>query len=262
LTLAVGWLALASTSAIGQTAAAAPTQNAKPLQFDVVSVKLNKTDSPAIVEPDPRPDGFTVVNMPIKHLLGDAYGIRDDLISGGPSWLVDDHYDVEGKVTSFDSPSSQSLSEAQRTEMIRSLLADRFKLVVHIETKELPVYELIVDKNGPKLKESSPDQQRGFGGRRDEFRAWAVTIPFLAERLSVRLQRTVMDKTGLTGKYDFDLKWDPGQTPAPQDGSPSTPSGEPSLFSALQEQLGLKLVPTKGPVQTLVIEHVERPSEN
>jgi uncharacterized protein (TIGR03435 family) len=237
---------------MGQTAAstaAAPTQSAKPLQFDVVSVKLNKTGSPAIVEPDPRPDGFAVVNMPINHLIGDVYGIRDDLISGSPSWLVYDHYDVEGKVTSFDSGGSQSLSGAQRAEMMRSLLTDRFKLVVHIETKELPIYDLIVDKNGPKLQESSPNQQRSFSGR--TFRARAVTIPFLADRLSVRLQRTVVDKTGLTGKYDFDLSLDL-----------SDPSGVPSLFPALQEQLGLKLVPTKGPVQTLVIDHVERPSEN
>lgn len=262
--LAAGLLALASTCAMGQpdaSAAAAPTQSAK-LAFDVISVKPNETGSRTVVDVDPRPDGFAVVNMPLEHLISDAYGIREDLISGGPSWLFDDHYDIEGKVTSFDSVGSQSLSDAQRTEMIRSLLADRFKLVVHTETEELPMYDLIVDKNGPKLKESSPDQHRSFMGKRGEFQGQDVTISFLAGRLSVRLQRTVVDKTGLTGKYDFDLKWNQDQTPAPQDGSASAPSGEPSLSTAIREQLGLKLVPTKGPVPTLVIDHVERPSEN
>jgi uncharacterized protein (TIGR03435 family) len=164
-------------------------------------------------------------------------------------------------------------------------LADRFKLKIHTETKQLPVYELVAPKGGSKLKEATAGDTYANGikgldgvGRgglmrvgRGQLTAQAVPITSLANMLSQQLQRTVLDKTGLTGKYDLELNWTPdqgsdpmfkGAEGSPQRGDAAPDSSGPSIFTALQEQLGLKLQSAKGPVETLVIDHVEMPSEN
>jgi uncharacterized protein (TIGR03435 family) len=172
--------------------------------------------------------------------------------------------------------------------MIQSLLADRFKLRVSHETKELPVYALVVAKNGPKCQEAKPGDTypngiKGFDGRAQgagSFRAGnghltlqGYPISFLSLLLAERLDRTVLDQTGLKGKYDIALKWTPDEnlaaTPSgPAGGNPGADaaaqpdSSGPSIFTAIQEQLGLKLESTKGPVEIIVIDHIERPSEN
>jgi uncharacterized protein (TIGR03435 family) len=169
--------------------------------------------------------------------------------------------------------------------MLQPLLAERFKLKAHTETKQLPVYELIVAKGGPKLKEATPGDTyaNGFKGPdgvgrggmmrmgRGQLTGQGVPITTLTNLLSQQLQRTVVDKTGLTGKYDLELNWTPeqgegGLGPPPGAASPQAePAPDatgPSIFTALQEQLGLKLQSTKGPVETLVIDHAEMPSEN
>jgi uncharacterized protein (TIGR03435 family) len=174
-----------------------------------------------------------------------------------------------------------------RQQMTQALLADRFKLSIHRETKELPVYALVVAKNGPKLQEAKPDATYSNGlkgpdgvARKGVMRmglgevtGQGLSISSFARLLSQQLGRTVIDKTGLTANYDFTLHWTPeegegqlfkGTGLAPQGADSAAPaeSSGPSLFSAIQEQLGLKLESQKGPVEIIVIDHVEKPSQN
>jgi uncharacterized protein (TIGR03435 family) len=168
--------------------------------------------------------------------------------------------------------------------MIQALLADRCKLTVHHETKELSEYVLVIAKNGPKLQEANlndtypngfkgPNGASGAGMMRmspDHLTAQAVSMTGLVAMLSMQLGATVVDKTGLTGKYDFTVKWAPDMSQSPivggagaGPGAPPPPdTSAPSLFTALEEQLGLRLESQKGPVDIIVIDHVEPPSEN
>jgi uncharacterized protein (TIGR03435 family) len=274
LLLAAAFIVLTAPTATAQATAPTPTAqtvpvpnaNASAIQYDVVSIKPNKSGSGIIYNVDPPPDGYAVNNMPLKMLISNAYGIREDLISGGPRWIETDSYDVQAKVAGSDVAQYRKFSEQQRSRMVQQILAERFKLVVHTETKDLPVYELIVTKNGPKLREAKPNEQTGGGFHSAGVEAEAMPISALANFLSQRLQRAIVDKTGLTGKYDFNLKWADDHSEAPSSamaaGTPSDPSSGLSLFTALQEQLGLKLQPAVGPVETLVIDHIEPPSPN
>ena len=171
--------------------------------------------------------------------------------------------------------------ETQRGLMLQSLLADRCKLKIHFETKEHPTYTLVVAKGGLKLKEADPNNTYANGIKVPEGRprtgvmmlgpygkltGQAIPIPRLAGQLAALIRSPVMDRTGLTGKYDFTLEWSPdeGRGMTMQGAGRPTPSDDsgPSIFTAIQEQLGLKLESTKGPVEYVVVDHVERPSEN
>jgi uncharacterized protein (TIGR03435 family) len=158
----------------------------------------------------------------------------------------------------------EPLTFEQRRTMFQQILADRFKLVAHHETRELPIYQLTIGKNGSKLKESAPDDpastkpsRKGimFGPGRGKVTATGGSLSMFITALSRQLGRIIVDKTGLTGRYDFTLEW------TPDDAAPSDQSG-PGIFTAIQEQLGLKLEPTKGPVDVIVIDHIEKPSAN
>ena len=222
------------------------------------------------------PDGISQSNVPIKSLIASAYGVKDDLVSGGPAWVDSTPYDVEAKVAGPDVPTYKALSNDQRNLMLQALLTDRFKLAVHTETKELPVYELVVAKGGPKLTEAKtgdtypngfkgPDGV-GHGGMmridgRGKLTAQGIPMANLVDILSRQLHRTIVDKTGLTGKYDFNLEYTPddaprGDGPAHGDAAAPDPNG-PTIFTALEEQLGLHLNSTKGPVKTIIIDHIE-----
>jgi uncharacterized protein (TIGR03435 family) len=149
--------------------------------------------------------------------------------------------------------------------MMQSLLADRFKLTVHQETKEMPIYALVVAKNSPKLQPSKAEETE-FGGSRGQFLCQKVPMSMLAGQLRRLLGRPVHDETGLTGEYDFKLEWTPDEPPANAGTAeartaPPDRTG-PSIFTALQEQLGLRLESRKGVVVVLVVDRVERPSEN
>ena len=248
---------------IGQTATPPAQPESKPLQFEVVSIRQNKTGSYISLNKTPR-DGYEVENMLLKILISGAYGIRPDLTSGGPDWIHTAHYDIRAKVAEEDLAAYRALSSKQRDAMVQAVLADRFKLSAHIETKQLPCYELVVAKSGPKLQDSTLTHET-FGANMGSFFTEAIHMPRFAEVLSMYLQRTVADRTGLTGMYKFRLEWTPDRpirsTAASDSPEASEPVG-PSLFTAVEEQLGLKLNPTRGPVDTLVIDHVEPPSEN
>jgi uncharacterized protein (TIGR03435 family) len=208
-----------------------------------------------------------VTNMPLRMLLTFAYDVRDFQVSGGPGWVGSERYDINAK--SEPSAGAQTVSDDPR-KMTDDQRKTAGQLAIHHETKEAPIYALVVAKNGPKLQESQEGAGPSLMGRaRGQFEGKGALMEMLANVLSMQVGRPVVDKTGLTGKYDFKLEWtpDPGQGPGPlgipgPDAPPPTDPNGPSLFAAVQEQLGLRLESTKGPVETIVIDRVEKPSEN
>jgi uncharacterized protein (TIGR03435 family) len=290
LLLMAGSMALAASVALCQGSAAsgeappAAKEDVKVPAFDVVSIKPNKSDN-GMMRIMFKPDGYSATNVSTKLLIQTAYGIREDLISGAPGWAESVRYDFDAKVAGPDVDALKKLSPEQRRSMLQPILTERFKLKVHTEIKQLPVFELVVAKGGPKLKEAAPDARYANGikgpdgvGRagmmrmgRGQLTGQAVPVGNLVNVLSQQLHQTIIDKTGLTGKYDLELTWTPDQGSDPmfkgtdsaqQRDESATDASGPSIFTAVQEQLGLRLQSTKGPVETLVIDHVEMPSEN
>lgn len=274
------------------------TTDATAPAFEVASIKPNHSNENMIMIRF-SPGRFTANGVTIKELIKNAYHVKDDQLSGLPSWVASDRYDIEAKMTDATAEMMQKLpqdqSVAQHRLLIQSLLTDRFKLKVGHETKELPIYALVVAKSGAKLVESTatppppganpPPLTPGGPVRpgmmrmgRGELTASAVPVSILADVLSGEPDiggRVIVDETGLKGKYDLNLHWAPeamaaGMGPGPGAGGPPADAGSapapdstgPSIFTALEEQLGLKLEPRKGPVEILVIENIEKPSEN
>jgi uncharacterized protein (TIGR03435 family) len=194
---------------------------------------------------------LTYANVNLKEAIGQAYKVQQNQISG-PDWLETDRFDIVAKFP--------PQSEAEKVPlMLQALLSDRFKLTLHRETKELPVYALTVARNGPKFKKSETASGITTNSSRTQWHVVAkVSMERFAEFLTSEAGRLVLDKTGLPGSYVMTLDWAPDGAPTGTDDV-----ALPSLFTALQEQLGLKLAFTKAPVETLVIDHVDRtPAEN
>jgi uncharacterized protein (TIGR03435 family) len=260
-----------------------------PPSFDAASIRLNKTSSGLMggschgtdtvysgaLGFSPPPLGRCVMtNASLKMLLQTAYDLRGpeagQRVSAGPNWLDTNRYDVNAKA-------AEPVPEAQLKLMLQTLLADRFQIRLHRESREAPGYALVVAKGGPKLKEAVADEDRKglwqlAGG---PLKGQAASMQTLAQTLSLRLGRPVKDETGLKGAYDFTLTWTPDEREggfqsvlanlppeiAAQLSRNRDPNG-PSLLTALQEQLGLKLEAQKAPLEVLVIDHAELPSEN
>jgi uncharacterized protein (TIGR03435 family) len=245
---------------VASAAFAAAMVLGQPLAFEAASVK--PTDPNARVPLDFRasPGGRLVVtNWTLELILREAYGVRHYQVSGGPSWLTSDHFDITAKAEGDPSREQMML-------MLQTLLADRFKLKVHRETREGAVYALVVAKNGSKLQEvkelKDGDRAGVFTYRTGSPVEPAVSyirtgrkasMPLLVQTLADMVARPVLDQTGIKGEFDFRLEY------AADD---SHLDAFPSLFTAIQEQLGLKLEAQKGPMETLVIDHVEKPSDN
>jgi uncharacterized protein (TIGR03435 family) len=246
--------------------------------YDVASIKPGKPGMGSTLLF--RLDGLTANRMTLKALLREAYGIENDQIVGAPSWVNTQTYDIEAKVDAADAAALERLSEDQRKLMFQSFLAERFQLKVHRETKELSI-ALVIAKNGPKLREAKPgdtypDGIKGPDGKpgghagmmmwgSGRLTGQGISIASMVPPLTQQLGRTVLDKTGLTGRYDVELRWTPDDTSTPATGPDSGTAAEspaPSIFTALQEQLGLKLESRKAPVEVLVIDHVQAPSAN
>jgi uncharacterized protein (TIGR03435 family) len=258
--ISVGALLLASTGLINLRA-----QTPAP-QFEVASIKPNHSASGGMLigmQPGGR---FSATNATVKQLIMIAYGIKPQQLSGGPGWADSDRYDVVAKP---EGPANQD----QIKVMIQGLLADRFKLSLHQDSKEMQIFALVVAKGGPKIeevKEPGPGR-RGIRMGLGLMEAQQTTMPDFAGALSNLAGRTVVDKTGLTGIYNVKLEFTPDESQGrmgrgPGDGKeggppPPDPAG-PSLFIAIQEQLGLKLEAQKGEVVTFMIDHVEKPTEN
>ena len=210
----------------------------------------------------------SMTGVTVKILIQQSYGVRDFQIVGGPSWMGSDRYDIVAKPEGAATPDQVKL-------MTQALLADRFQLKFHRETKELPTYALVVAKGGAKFHESEvvpegSDKPRGtrVSVGRGQFTLQGAAMLALTNQLGQVLGRSVIDKTGLTGNYDFKLEWTPdenqGAVRAPGgDGAPPVnDSAGVSIFTAVQDQLGLKLEATKGPVEILVIDRAEKAAEN
>ena len=249
---------------IGLASAQSPAVAPSPT-FEVASIKPSEPGGRSQIQMAPG-GRFVAKNVNVKFLIQQAYGVRDFQITGGPGWIGSERFDVTAKAESGD-----NMTPDQLKPMLQALLADRFKLTLRRETKELPVYALVVAKNGPRLQqvEGGPSQPKGSQVRmgRGLINAQAAPITLLATQLSNQIGRSVIDRTGLTGNYDFKLEWTPedGQPMALKGGeeSPQPVSGSgPSIFTAVQEQLGLKLESQKGPVEILIIDRIEKPSEN
>jgi uncharacterized protein (TIGR03435 family) len=262
------------------SAAAQPTLAPGP-RFDVASVKRDVSGEPGGM--------FTCVpachveRMTLRDLVIFAYRAHDFQVTGGPGWIDSDRYNIDAKAEGPPSFNQEYVTLQYRR--LQTLLRDRFNLTIHRETKELPVYELTVAKGGSKLQQPNcvqrepgdftiaPGKYCGLIGgsmASGRLQASSTTMANLANFLSSKLSRTVVDKTGITGEFDFQLTFTPDAPavpspdaagPRPADGAAAADLGA-DFFTALHEQLGLKLESAKGPVEILVIDHVERPSEN
>ena len=227
--------------------------------WEVVSVKArdpNDTSNSQSMSMEGR--RFAIVNRPVEGLLRFAYGMHKKQIVGAPGWIATERWDVQGVP---DVPGHPSLKQTQ--SLVRKLLAERFGLKLHEDTKELAVYAITVAKGEEKMARSTgdpngpPDENERSNGGMVTMKMTNMSMGEFATNLGYFLDRPVVDQTGLTGRYDFQLKWTVDESKAPTDGS-----APPGMFTAIQEQLGLKLEPVKVPADVLVIDKVERPSAN
>ncbi len=270
------------------------TQSAPPrLEFEVASIKPTAPGGGDRAFMGTKgPGRFDAENISVRTFIAEAYGVKTFEIYGAPAWLGTDRYDITAKVEA-SSPAKQTVEEmmADRRLRLQTLLEDRCALKVHRETKELPVYALAIAKSGVKVKPPNcvvfdinnrpappaPGEPRpsycgnmrtGRNGANLNLTATGITMKDVVRWLSNTTNRTVIDKTGYAEKFDAVMDWTPDGTlrPSPADDpskpEPSADTVGPSIFTALQEQLGLKLESTKGPVEVLVIDHVEKPSAN
>lgn len=251
-------------------------------EFEVASIKPAAPDERRMfIGPGPG-GGISVTNMTLKQMIQNAWHIMPFQVSGGPAWIDSARYNVVAKPEKKPTP-------AENTRMLQALLRDRFQLAIHSETKEMPLYALVLARKDGKLGENlteskeggctAPDPNQpppllrpggklGCGGAIMSQRAMnGVSVPMteLARSLSLLVGQAVIDKTGLRAKYDYTVEFTPDESAA----LPGVPpvaaladSSKPTLFTALQEQLGLKLESQKGPVEVFVVDRVEKPSEN
>lgn len=244
-----------------------PVPQPTPYSFDVVAIRPSTTDSWKMGM-SMRDGTLQATNLYLKSIITSAYGVREGLISGLPAWAETARFDIHAKVVDVDPKQFNGMSRSQRQAMIAALLLDRFHLKVHTAIRTLPVYELVIAKEGPKFSEKVPpsvdtNERKGTiaSGKvsvtKNEFTANDAAMLTLSSFLAETLDRTVIDKTGLTGRYNLQVKWTPDDAPASDSGN-----APPSIFTALQEQLGLRLQSGKGPVETLVVDHIDPPSEN
>jgi bla regulator protein BlaR1 len=249
-------------------------------KYEVASIKPNKAGGNSHTSRT-ADDEYTTSNATLMRLIRQAYGLSvrdksdDGRVVGVPNWAESESYDIDAKMESSVADELKKLKPLDRNlarqRMLQSLLADRFKLVVHTETKEFPVYVLTLAKNGPKIREAKAGdtyengyklpngKPSGAGFNSDEegkVSAQGVTAENFAQWLSRQVGRTVIDKTGLTGRYDFALSWSVDEDES------SASAGRPAILDAIQQQLGLKLESGKGPLEVVVVDHAEKPSMN
>jgi uncharacterized protein (TIGR03435 family) len=256
-------IAALALAAMGLGAQAPPPS----LTFEVASLKPSQ---PGVrgggIRPAPGGERYVATNVPLRILILVAYRVKTDQLVGGPGWMDTEPFDMNAKA---ERPSNVE----ELHVMLQNLLAERFKLRFHRETKELPVYALTVDKNGPKLQ---AHEARSAGDPwidqaidqvvRVKMNARFCPMDYFAWRLAQMLDRPVLDLTQLKGGYDFDLSFTRELPPgipegAALNGAPIDTSG-PSVFDAVRQQLGLRLERQKGPVDIMVIDHAEKPGDN
>lgn len=286
----------APASASATVAAAAATPAADPtlgITFDVVSIKPAPEGPSRITNPLDG-DGITVENSTMLEMVRwnfNKSSLRENQLQGVPKWFTTDNYEIRAKVAESDIAAWQKIGEGGHRLVFRKMLADRFKFAWHFADVDSPIYNLVVAKGGLKIQEAKPDEASPYNfklgqnpdGTPAAYKGAGVTMRsapdgypmyvmqqlhmpsfaknFLSGDVGTMVGRPVVDKTGLTGAYNFSLvfAFDRGVDAAATN---DTGPARPTIFTALQEQLGLKLEPARGPVETLVIDHIERPPEN
>ena len=282
----MGCLLLAGLMGVGRIGAGLHGQvlhaDAPLPSFDVATIRTSKGDSLRTVR---SASELQMLDVTARYLIEQAYNIpwtngSKDRIRGGPGWMDSDHYDVAAKIAPEAAVTLEQMPEEQRRRQmnlrLQTLLADRLKLKVHFETRQEPVFAIMTAKTGPKLTPAStaegqqnPGISVRYNGQAAQMTAKRVNLGDLGKWLigySEMGGQTVVDQTGLTDRYDFVLNWtrERALTSGEQNAESETSAtaGGPSLFTALQEQLGLKLVNIRGPVEIVVIDSMERPTEN
>jgi len=219
--------------------------------FDVVSIKPNNSGSGRSSE-STNPGRVIAVNFTVSSLIQQAFGVKAFQISGGPGWLTTDNYDLNATTGTM-----KDLNDEELRPYFASLLADRFGFRFHRETREMPIYSLLVAKTGSKMTahEGGGDSTTHIstGSGRSSITSVNLSMAHLADLLGARLDRVVVDRTELPGGYEVTLQWAP---------NPAGDTTDPSIFTALQEQLGLRLESAKGPIEFIIVDNLERPSEN
>jgi uncharacterized protein (TIGR03435 family) len=250
-----------------QSSTVTSTENVKVPSYDVVSIKPDRTGS-GNVGVDIDDGNFDATNISLKNLILSAYGLKEAQLFGLPKWGDSARFDIKAKIVDPDKKALEGLTPEEFESMQRPILTDRFQLKFHHEMKMLPVYDLVTIKGGPKFKEITPAEQKsgvvngvragGMSIHNHNLTATGVPMSSLVNHLSGQVQRVVVDKTGLTANYNLQLSWSADDAEPPSADAP----GPPDIFTALEEQLGLKLQPGKADIDTFVIDHVELPSEN
>ncbi|MGA2651749.1 MAG: TIGR03435 family protein [Terracidiphilus sp.] len=281
-------------SGAAQAPATKPTDSAPSAVFEAASIKPQAPSSDGSIRTMvqyPANGRLTAAGATVKSLICIAYGLSDFQVLGGPNWIEEDRYDVQATPGSALEEQLQKMTSDENTvvkhQMLQALLADRFKLIIHHDTKELPIYALVVAKGGPKLTKSKPDDansdaanasahpsnkgrmRMSFQSTAIEMTAEGMSMDGLARQLASQLGSTVQNQTGLKGIYDVTLRFTPDEArlAVPNTGgAPASLSisdnGGTSIFAAVQDQLGLKLESKKGPVEVVVVDHVDKPSDN
>jgi len=277
-----------AATAAGPASATPPADPTLGISFDVVSIKHTEQGFSRVTDPGDG-DGITITNSTLFEIIRWNFNVsmlRGDQIQGAPEWFtsVDENYEIRAKVAAADVAAWQKLSDGARRLVFRKVLVDRFKFAWHFADVEQPVYFLVVAKGGPKFKEAKADELSPYAADfhgPDGLPYKGTGFHWLSPTRCAMQQahmssfakgflsnysggRPVIDKTGLTGAYNFTLEFAPEYLNAGT-GNPDNDASEPvapSIFTALQEQLGLKLESGKGPVSHLIIDHIERPSEN
>jgi uncharacterized protein (TIGR03435 family) len=243
----------ASRVAQGQAAAATL------MEWDVISVKpTDKCTAGSGMQITT--DGVHMFCLPVRALIQIAWAINEgSRVFGAPVWAKEVMYDIDAKVAGEDAATFGKLKVGERNRMLQALLQRRFNLKAHLDSRELPVYDLVVAKGGPKLKEATPDEAAKamlWLRSRGEIDSTSMPLHSLPSMLARELDRPVVDKTGLTGNYDFTLRF------ATATAATSDSQDDPSIFTAVREQLGLKLEPSKALLDVLIIDNLEKPTDN
>jgi uncharacterized protein (TIGR03435 family) len=246
-----------------------------PIEWDTISIHSHDPDDTSM-RWGSSPDGIGGNGMTLRSLISQAYGfaeteLRDDELVGLPGWAKDARYDIKAKVSPEDAPAWKKIDDMSMEEtiqhmtghevtpemlMMRSLLEQRFGLKVHYENRVQPVYDLVLDKGGSKLKPAADPKHGNMSWNAGVMKGDGVPVQFLATLLSVPLQRSVVDHTGLNGQFDFELHFLPDNTP------PTPDNNDPDLLTAVREQLGLRLQSARGPMLVVVVGSVHEPSPN
>jgi len=238
---------------------------ATPIIFDVVSVRPNdsKTEQSSFRFTQ---NGITSRNNTLMWLIELAYDVPgDDMVSDVPRWAKSTRYDIEARVSASDQAEFARMDNKSRSAMLQGVLEDRFKLRYHLSTKDFPAFALVIAKNGPKLIDARPEDDHSTKvTHRYIMIAKSNSMREIADLLSSQTGKPVLDKTGLTGKYNFTLSWTPLQPPdaSPGEASSITSDSAPIIFTAIQEQLGLRLESINTPLKIVVVDHIEEPSAN